>query len=230
MNINQKQLETALNMQNNMNKTINENWVGLGWDYMRATMVESVEGIEHHGWKWWKKQTMDLAQLQMELVDIFHFYLSRYLQIHNGYIPSAQNALTHDYHEEDAIIFDGSSYELGKMNILEKLDLLTGLAAAKRMNISLFFSLCHDCHLDWNELYKQYIKKNLLNIFRQKNGYNHGTYEKNWFDKEDNVFLVEESNKLDSTQDDYADALWNALEDVYQKALTYRAERNKEKK
>ncbi|PJI52103.1 dUTPase, partial [Methylobacterium radiotolerans] len=24
--------------------------------------------MEHYGWKWWKKQTIDLPQVQMELV------------------------------------------------------------------------------------------------------------------------------------------------------------------
>ncbi len=29
------------------------------------------------GWKWWKKQTIDLPQVQMELVDILHFSTCR---------------------------------------------------------------------------------------------------------------------------------------------------------
>ena len=58
-----------------------------------------------------------------------------------------------------------------------------------------------------------------MNIFRQKNGYKAGTYHKEWFGKEDNVFLVEESKKLNPQDEKYVELLWNSLTNVYQEAL-----------
>ena len=50
---------------------------------LRAVAIEGAEAIEHHGWKWWKNRK-DLAQLQMELIDIWHFLLSELLLRNDG--------------------------------------------------------------------------------------------------------------------------------------------------
>lgn len=49
----------------------------------------------------------------------------------------------------------------------------------------------HQCNLSWDELHRQYVAKNVLNMFRQDNGYKAGTYIKDWGGREDNVVLVE---------------------------------------
>ena len=43
--------------------------------------------------------------------------------------------------------------------------------------------------LDLNTLYKLYVGKNILNQFRQDNGYKEGTYIKVWDGEEDNVVM-----------------------------------------
>jgi hypothetical protein len=45
--------------------------------------------------------------------------------------------------------------------------------------------------LTWNVLYELYIAKNVLNMFRQANGYKDGTYVKIWDGLEDNVILMD---------------------------------------
>lgn len=219
--INFKQVLSMLELQNTMNSIVNPNWVNLNWDYMRASCLEGSEAIDHHGWKWWKYQNKDLPQLQMEIIDIWHFYLSRYLQISQGDELIALELIQTDFttQESQDVIFDGKNYVLENLSLLDKLDLFIGLAAAKRMNLRLFFSLVIDCELSWKDLFEQYTKKNVLNIFRQKNGYKEGTYHKEWFGKEDNVFLLLEADKLDSTSDDYTKLLWTALEKTYHEAL-----------
>ena len=227
--LNEKQLRVMLDMQNTLNKTVNPDWVNLGWDYMRASMLEGAEAVEHHGWKWWKFQQKDLPQLQMELIDIWHFYLSRYIQINAGHEEASLAHVLRDFSTQmnEEVIFDGESYHLPELSTLDKLDLLIGLSASKRMNLNVFFSLCHDCDIPWVSLFELYIKKNILNIFRQKNGYRQGTYLKEWFDKEDNVTLVEEASKFDPMHDNYATDLWAALETKYQEALVFQANKVK---
>lgn len=227
MDINQAQLKTMLQMQDTLNQLLRKDWVHAGWDYCRASYLEGAEAVEHHGWKWWKHQVRDDAQLQMEIVDIWHFYLSRYLQMYQGDAQQAFDTIMYQNQLAPIVIFDGKEYNLEKMDTLARLDLLVGLGAAKRVELQVIFSLCADTGLTWTVLFEQYIKKNLLNIFRQKHGYKDGTYHKTWFDQEDNVFLVSEADKLDSTQNDYADKLWLALEQTYQNALTF--EQNKQK-
>ena len=74
---------------------------------------------------------------------------------------------------------------------MQKLELIGGLAVAKRLSIGLFASVLEDVDLTWSELYRQYVGKNTLNAFRQDHGDKQGTYVKVWDKKEDNVHLVE---------------------------------------
>jgi dimeric dUTPase (all-alpha-NTP-PPase superfamily) len=218
--LHEKQLATMLNMQNTMNKTINKDWAVQGWDYMRASALESAEAIEHHGWKWWKAQKLDLPQLQMELVDIWHFYLSRFLQVHAGNEAKALVDLQKEISvNASSVKFDEVDYKFEGLGILDKLDLLCGLACAKRMSVGLFFSLCKDVGLTVEYIYEQYVQKNTLNIFRQAKGYKEGTYHKEWFGEEDNVYLVQIASTLDSKNIEYAQQLWAGLENTYEKAL-----------
>ncbi len=221
--LSKKQLQTMLAMQNVMNKTINEDWANQSWDYMRAAALEGAEAVEHHGWKWWKAQKMDLPQLQMELVDIWHFYLSRYLQVVKGDEKKALESLFYDISEiTGSVKFDEKSYKFSKLTTLEKLDLLCGLACAKRMDVGLFFALCEDVKLTVEYIYEQYVQKNTLNIFRQAKGYKQGTYHKEWFGEEDNVYLVKIASSLNSSNEDYAEKLWKGLEETYAKAWEHK--------
>ena len=82
-------LEAMLKMQDEMNSKVNPDWVNANNNWCRAIQVEGVEAIEHHGWKWWKKQECDMAQLRMELVDIWHFILSAAIQHRHGKVAVA---------------------------------------------------------------------------------------------------------------------------------------------
>src|SRR5690606_8180144 len=72
-----KQITTMMEMQDAMNSKVNPDWKNAGNDWCRAIWIECAEMADHYGWKWWKKQTPDTAQVHMELVDIFHFGLSK---------------------------------------------------------------------------------------------------------------------------------------------------------
>ncbi|MEY3661204.1 MAG: hypothetical protein RLZZ169_2030, partial [Pseudomonadota bacterium] len=76
------QATTMLRLQAEMNAKVNPAWIEAAYPYLRAVVVEGAEAMEHRGWKWWKKQDCDLSQLQMELVDIWHFTLSHLLLVH----------------------------------------------------------------------------------------------------------------------------------------------------
>ncbi|MFZ3297783.1 MAG: dUTPase, partial [Ralstonia pickettii] len=146
MTISESQLITMLELQDGMNSKVNPEWVAANNDWHRAIQVEGVEAIEHHGWKWWKKQDCDLAQLRMELVDIFHFILSAYIQAKFGNIALAKMEMMAELNlRQKSVQFDNQYYVLTQLRLLDKLDLLVGLAAAKRSSLALFESLLHDC-------------------------------------------------------------------------------------
>lgn len=207
-----QQLATMLDLQQKMNAKVNPEWINAGYGFMRAAMVESVEAIEHHGWKWWKAQEKDLPQLQMECVDIWHFALSHILIEYQSDVEASAKVIAQQLSEsETALTFDGNIYEFAQQDLLNNLELMTGLAAAKRFNVSLFMTIIAQCEMSTDTLFEQYVGKNILNFFRQDHGYKEGTYIKEWAGREDNEHLVDVLTALDSTLDNYADAVYEQL-------------------
>ncbi len=212
----QQQLNTMLSLQNNMNIKVNPEWLTAGYGYLRAAMVESVEAIDHHGWKWWKAQEKDLPQLQMELVDIWHFALSASIIDYKGDIEATATALASQLAENTPHVqFDGQSYSPAGLSLLDNLELMTGLCAAKRFSVPLFMQIVTQSEMTGEELYRQYVGKNVLNFFRQDNGYKAGTYVKTWNGREDNAHLVEVLDSLDMNAPDYADLVYKGLAGRY---------------
>lgn len=218
MTISESQLITMLELQDGMNSKVNPAWVAANNNWHRAIQVEGVEAIEHHGWKWWKKQDCDLAQLRMELVDIWHFILSASIQAKFGNISLAKMEMMAELNlRQKSVQFDNQYYVLTQLSLLDKLDLLVGLAASKRASLALFESLLQDCGMEWNDLFKQYVGKNVLNVFRQDHGYKTGTYIKIWDGREDNEHLVEVIEVVDLESPDVRDDLYSKLNARYQR-------------
>ncbi|MCH2417008.1 MAG: dUTP diphosphatase, partial [Acidimicrobiales bacterium] len=173
---------------------------------------------EHHGWKWWKKQDKDLSQLQMELVDIWHFILSEILLRNddNQLTPLEYllNALS-DPNSLQLIELDNTAYKLNETDLVTKLELLIAISIARRIDLGLFESIMRDCELTWTDLFCQYVGKNVLNMFRQDNGYKEGTYRKMWEGREDNEHLVEILESLDPDLPSFKDEIYSALTNTY---------------
>ncbi|MYA37898.1 MAG: dUTP diphosphatase [Gammaproteobacteria bacterium] len=216
--LSREQASAMLSLQAEMNRKIDPQWVAAAYPYLRAVIVEGSEAIEHHGWKWWKKQDRDLAQLQMELVDIWHFLLSEILLREGGNQKRALASLMRLLDAKTAdeeIDFDGRIWRLDRLDLLEKFELLIGLSANRRVDLTLFGSILHDCKMEWLDLYRQYVGKNVLNTFRQDHGYKEGRYRKLWSGREDNEFLAEILADADPEQPDYRELVYSELAKRY---------------
>ena len=182
-----QQCNKMLEMQNSINSYVNPNWKSANNDWTLAILVETVEAIEHHGWKWWKHQKPDTNQLRMELIDIWHFMMSHTL---------CQNDLnTVKETAKSIIILSNNTDEYQKYSnktCIENLKLFATYTAIGIIDYTLFFVLCDQVGLSVNMLFEHYIGKNVLNRFRQDNGYKKGTYIKIWKDgREDNEHLMD---------------------------------------
>jgi dimeric dUTPase (all-alpha-NTP-PPase superfamily) len=200
----QNQIKQMLTMQNAMNSRVSETWRENGYEWYRAIWVECAEMLDHHGWKWWKHQEIDIAQVQLELVDIFHFGLSLRLMT-GATVESITDTL--------AIELTQSSDEKDFKIALEN------LASAAVSNKSFDAIALADCmrlmDMDLDELFRQYVGKNTLNFFRQDHGYKEGTYIKIWNGEEDNEVLAKLVNSLDASASDFQQQLYAALEAKY---------------
>ena len=212
------QATTMLELQATMNSKVDPDWINAKYPYLRAVAIEGAEAIEHHGWKWWKKQHKDLAQLQMELIDIWHFFLSEILLRAKGDQKESLELLLQlipDAKPEKNIRFDDKEINLEGCDLISKLELLIATAISKRIEIDLFSMIMDDCELSWGELYSQYVGKNVLNIFRQDYGYKKGTYIKIWDGREDNEHLVDIIDSLDPKNTNFKEAVYNSLQKAY---------------
>lgn len=207
-----------LSLQARMNAKVDPDWVQARYPYLRAVAIEGAEAIEHHGWKWWKKQDKDLPQLQMELIDIWHFILSEILLRNEGDEEEPLAALLTAMQEistQTEFEVDGESYQLADLDLLRKLELMIALSVLRRIELPLFASIMADCEMDWMELYRQYVGKNVLNMFRQDNGYKSGSYLKEWHGREDNEYLVEIIHRLDADAADFEERVYAELAEAY---------------
>jgi len=198
------QIEQMLSMQDAMNSRVSNNWRENNYEWYRAIWVECAEMLDHHGWKWWKHQEIDIPQVQLELVDIFHFGLS--LRLMTG-------ANVKDITSELAQQLQQGSQENDFKIALEAL--ASSAVTDKSFNASAFTDCMRLINMDLNELFRQYVGKNTLNFFRQDHGYKEGTYIKMWHGKEDNEVLASVVNSLDVSAENFQQDLYHALESHY---------------
>lgn len=213
-------LRSMLDLQVGMNRKIDPQWHVAGFAFLRAVFVESAEALEHYGWKWWKKQTPDMGQLRIELIDIWHFLMSHYLVLAGGDQDAAAQKIARDWAAPSEFEFDGRIYQPERMEMREQLELLAALAAVRRVHLPLVVALFSGCELDAQNLYTAYVSKNILNHFRQDHGYKTGEYVKIWRGLEDNAHMEELLKTLDVRSDSLPKRLYEALERRYRETVT----------
>jgi len=200
-------LETMLRMQHRMNTRVHPQWIEQGFAWHRAIWVECAELVDHYGYKWWKQQDHDLAQVQLEVVDIWHFGMSACF---TPELPIETLAARLDVEWPR---------QPEPVDVLTAAERLAGIAALeRRFDLPAFVTLLAASGLSFEELFRQYLGKNVLNFFRQDHGYSDGTYRKVWSGREDNEHLVELLAGVDVAMDDAEAVVYAALEQRYREA------------
>ena len=200
-----KALLTMLDMQHRMNSRVHENWIDQHFEWYRAAWIECGELIEHFGYKWWKQQQRDLPQVQLEVIDIWHFGMSA-LFTEDGDLNTVADTI-------EAQLRDYQPSGAGVREATEALAL--DCLQSRSFNAARFWDLMTAAELDFESLYRSYVGKNVLNFFRQDHGYKDGSYIKDWGGREDNEHLVELVETLDNDDPQFADALYSSLQQRY---------------
>lgn len=193
-----------------LQQELNDNTNGEGWengvtkqgkpiDWRRCILLESAELIESYPWKHWKNidAPADKENIKIEVVDIWHFVMSEILKIN----ATTSNKTIENLIEEinslsNFSILENPSNEIADnhfeqiANIENFIKILLNSQDWKEMTDSYFF-IVSQSGLNLDSLYQLYIGKNILNKFRQDNGYKDGSYKKIWDGKEDNVIMQE---------------------------------------
>lgn len=202
-------LITMLTLQHRMNTKVHPQWIEQRYEWYRAIWIECGELMDHIGYKWWKKQTPDIEQVRLEAIDIWHFGLSA-LFVDGKSIEQIA----------DEVAAQLQTHNQREQYIREATEALAAYALNHHhFSVTLFADLMQACGLNFDELYSHYVGKNVLNFFRQDNGYKDGTYQKQWHGREDNEHLMELLKELDSTLENYADNLYAALQRRYNEVI-----------
>jgi dimeric dUTPase (all-alpha-NTP-PPase superfamily) len=205
-------LKAMFAMQDSFNKQVHPEWKTQNYAWHEAILVESAELIEHLGYKWWKHQEPNIDQVVMELVDIWHFAMSYMIGVSTDGVDYEEILDSLDGVEND---FKTLSPAEIRSDICEIVNNITFQDPYERAfcNES-FFAVWYGLGNNFADLYKMYIGKNALNIFRQNNGYKEGTYVKIWNDREDNEFLTDYLAVADINEKLMSNVL-EYLQDIY---------------
>lgn len=198
-------LNTMARMQEEHNEQVHPDWRHAGYAYYRAIWVECAEMLDHFGWKWWKQQEPDAGQVKLELVDIWHFALSELLR---------SGRLTDRVGIELSEVVLGEGDPEAFRQAIERL--AESVLSTGSFSLEPFKQTMRTLPLSYDELFSLYIGKNVLNQFRQNNGYKTGSYRKLWAEREDNEHLIELLTDMSTTDAEaLPEKLYAALEARY---------------
>ncbi len=198
------QLLVMLEMQDAMNAHVNPDWRDAGNAWYRAIWTECAEMLDHYGWKWWKHQQPDLEQVRLELVDILHFAMSDYLLRYGDYDAAAARIEAELRQPKNDADIRSAIETMARTTIEEQ-----------SMHFADFANIMALIEMDFDQLYRTYVGKNVLNFFRQDHGYKEGSYVKQWQGREDNEHLAELLADLDSANPDFRDQVYAELQARY---------------
>lgn len=199
-----EKIKEMLDLQNKINEKVHPHWREQNFEWYRAIWVECAELLDHYGWKWWKKQSPNQAQIELELVDIWHFGLSILLS-------------NYDIEKSISLISEGMIDQRGSGKFRENLeDFTTNTLQTRSFDLKRFNQVMNDVGLTFEKLYVGYISKNVLNSFRQDKGYQAGTYIKDWGGIEDNEYLIRLASKMDLKSENFSSELYTLMEKEYE--------------
>lgn len=200
---------TMLELQHAMNLKVSDDWRNAGFEWYRAIWMEASEMLDHYGWKWWKKQEPDIMQVKLEVVDIVHFALSIRLQQQENLNEETLAEIADDVEQQ----FINAMQAEDIRKTIECLALLTLTDQGAHFNF--IAGIMKYLAMPFDELYEIYVGKNVLNMFRQDNGYQDGSYRKTWAGREDNEHLADILENLDCNSSSFKDDVYQALTVVY---------------
>ena len=194
-----------LQLQNQLNDATNgEDWVkgitknGKTINWKRCIYMECAEMVDSFSWKHWKAidADPDWQNHQIEVVDVWHFIMSLAIENYSQMMKGGIEDLAINISELESFSkIDTSSENFAPQDeVIERVESLIRLAISRdslelEALIEDFFDLVSKSGLDLETLYRLYVGKNILNQFRQDNGYKDGSYVKVWNGEEDNVVM-----------------------------------------
>jgi len=191
----QAQLNDATNGED-WTKGITKNGKTINW--RRCIYMECAEMVDSFSWKHWKAidKEPDWENHQIEVIDVWHFIMSLAIENYSQMLKGGIEDLAINISELDSF----NKIDVNSEAFASQDDVISNVESLIRLSISTdeleletlladFFDLVIMSGLNLESLYRLYVGKNILNQFRQDNGYKDGSYIKVWNGEEDNVVM-----------------------------------------
>lgn len=238
-----------LNLQDELNKKIDKNWLTKpehDFHWRCDAMVEIGELLASTGYKHWKLDKLDIKNVKMEVIDVFHFLISQVLynsnnnKIHiddvadvlsnifrknliqselNKYDEKYENYFINNFKfNPDKNLGDEKYFRNKLIDLCEEFIIKNRKGKDAFASSNALVKIIALTFETFDEFYNLYLVKNALNIVRQKKGYKEGTYIKLW-DKtrEDNEIAIEYINENPQLTELDMDVLVEKLIDLYER-------------
>lgn len=217
------QLARLVEMTFAINNQIDPNWLTAANKWYRGAHAEAAEIIDGEDWKWWRKgEKRNRFQQVLEVADIWHFFISDYIATQNKFTPGITNEevtdrLFRDFAVSNVLAGDGRD-EIDPIDAAEEFIIhILEYKGLTSVTLLPFTNLMKSFNVSFDELFGVLVKKFALNVFRQDNGYNKGTYIKMWHGKEDNHYLEGLPTAPDCVEmlETYIDSIHMSLSTLY---------------
>ena len=218
------QLQAELN-----DATNGEDWVngitknGKTINWKRCIYMECAEMVDSFSWKHWKSISAepDWANHQIEVIDVWHFIISLAIENYSQNLKGGLEELSLNISQlPNFTKIETQSVSFASQDeVITKVENIIRIAISNDdLNLEVllneFFDLVVMSGLNLETLYRLYVGKNILNQFRQDNGYKDGSYIKVWNGEEDNVVM---KRVWEENSDIKPDVLYKELQKAYEK-------------
>ena len=210
---------TMMTVQNNTNTILcGEDWENGYCNGDRPTsfelglLDELNEAWTSFDWKHWSPKEDDISNFKLELADIMFHLLSLFIinkeTFENEIVKMSVNGIAPTVVIVDLIRIVSNAIANNRSHITNnslKIMLKKLLGVMDEMGITI------------EEIAKVHSAKAILTVFRNKHGYNNGTYVKEWLGGEDNAYLMQLIDTCNTNED-----IKPALEVKYKEVLLYK--------
>ncbi len=217
------QWKETFHLQDTLNKVIDPDWKLANRNWPRAIRGEMFEAIDSFNWEWWKrkKNTPNIPNAEIEMVDTFFFLLSHsitFAKTERDFNNLCTTTFTLALAKEQRVVQNEMDVKFNQEEFIKNGEDFIKFSLVSPEQYHLMFLKFMDMWLSLNlkmvDLMKLYRTKNILNLFRQQNGYKEGTYVKIWGEEEDNIICFGLAKRI-PLDDNFQTTLMNELKIAY---------------
>lgn len=214
----------TFHLQDEFNKVVNQHWREAKYPWPRAIRGEMIETIDSFNWEWWKKKknTPNMINAEVELVDTFFFLISHSLTfVHSerDFNNLCNTTFTLVFAKEQQVVQNNTDVKFNQDEFIKLGEEIIKFSLVNPEQYQLMFLRLMDMWLSLNlklvDLMKLYRTKHILNLFRQQNGYKEGIYMKIWGEEEDNIICWQLAKRL-PMDDNFQTNLLEELNKAYE--------------